>query len=116
MKDNSRKIMDALIDKTTKNEVKWDKTSNPDEYKLQFKNGSALTISKTSAKSTAMEILGGITYNFRLFNSDGQVLDTLNFLANEKDKKIVENLYALVTRAQSNEFGTYNDIFKELGL
>jgi hypothetical protein len=118
MESNTRKLLSALTEKTAARAIVW--TGNGDEYKLKFQNGSVLVVYKMQASLPkaflGVDILETFSYNFRLYNQDGSVIQSMDQFVNKEDRELIENLYKAVENADKKEDETYNSIFKELGI
>jgi hypothetical protein len=112
MKEKSVELLSVLREKTQSKEIKWEKTSNPNEYKVQFSNGSAVTISK---QPNAHQV------GFVIFNDKGGRVDSATILSSSSVAPpptsaytIINDIIISITKIENKEDETFDYIFNEL--
>ncbi|MET0393732.1 MAG: hypothetical protein ABW019_11355 [Chitinophagaceae bacterium] len=119
METNAKKLLCVLIDATKNRTIQWLKTGNNDEYKTKFQNGSILMVYKVQTyirnAFLGLDLSENLSYNFRLYNQDGVVIQTIEHFAEKDDKQLIESLYKTIENAEKKEDETYSSIFRELG-
>lgn len=119
METNAKKLLCVLTDATKKRTILWQRTGNNDEYKTKFQNGSILMVYRVQTyirnAFLGMDLSENLSYNFRLYNQDGVVIQTIEHFAEKEDKQLIESLYKAIENADKKEDETYSSIFKELG-
>lgn len=119
METNAKKLLCVMIDATRNRKINWLKTGNNDEYKTKFQNGSILMVYRVQTyirnAFLGLDLSENLSYNFRLYNEDGVVIQTIEHFAEKDDKLLIESLYKTIENAEKKEDETYSSIFKELG-
>ena len=112
MTEHAKQILDLLVTKTTSKEITWQKASGTNQYKMQFQNGAAITISYSYAANTT----GGSTSTvyYIIYNEKGSVVEKNNVTKSNPDYQKLKDLYDLIGRIDRKEDETFSSIINEL--
>lgn len=105
------KIILRLIEKTTKNEIIWNKSTGENEFMASF-SASAITIDKFYPDG------GFESYDLIIFNSNGQAVDRFLYITNDLNAddniKKIKLLYELAYSSYFQIDDTYDSLLHDL--
>lgn len=108
MEDRIIDLIALLKDKTSKDNVKWEKTgSTTNQYRTVLGKG-AISIDKWVPPGTSEKI------DFLIFNSEGSLIKNYMYETSEPEGKILENLHSLIVNKSLKVDDTLDSIFDEL--
>lgn len=106
--ENFKTLVDKLIEKTTKREAIWSKTSRDDEFKLDLGKGAITTDRWTGSSGESL-------VDIAVINERGDRIDSIYFSSTEKnDYEYLVELHSLAKRSYFKVDETFKSIFKEL--
>ena len=107
--ENFKTLVDKLVEKTSRKEAVWSKTSRDDEFKLDLGKG-AITLDRWQNEETNEQLV-----DLAVLNENGDKIDYIYFSYSEKeDFKYLTDLHSLAKRAYYKVDETFKLIFKEL--
>jgi hypothetical protein len=104
--ENYKTLIEKLIDKTKNDKAIWTKTSGEDEFKLDLAKGAITTDVYGTPVSRMID--------FRIWNDQGDVVDTISYHRDTPEFKIVHELHALAKRNYFEVDKIVKGIFDEL--
>lgn len=90
MNEKIKQLISSLIVKTEQRQLKWQRTSRSNEFKVNLSNGS---VSTDRWHDSGTEYI-----DFRIFNNVGEEIEALQFNQTDADFNLVLGLHSSVLR------------------
>jgi hypothetical protein len=99
-------LIDRLKVKTESGELKWEKTSRENEFKIDLQNGAVST--------DIWEEQGSILIDFRLFNADGEQIGSWVYNARDIYYETLSDLHSIIVNKYLRIDETLDGLLDEL--